>query len=195
MFCPRCGRPVSDAANFCGGCGLPRAEIEKYYKNKQQDTASSETVRQQPQQARPEESMHNEVQESTAYTNPVNAEAQESTVQTDPVYTDIQYNSNNSYSQAGQMYTEPVQEEKWHYSEDFGFEEKAVNENLSTVDYIWMLLISSIPLVGFIYLIYTAFFSNGNVNKRSFARAMLILTAFWVILAFTFSIGLIMSLG
>ena len=29
MFCPRCGRPVSDTANFCGGCGLPKAEIER----------------------------------------------------------------------------------------------------------------------------------------------------------------------
>ena len=29
MFCPRCGRPVSRTANFCGGCGLPKAEIER----------------------------------------------------------------------------------------------------------------------------------------------------------------------
>ena len=34
MFCPRCGRPVSDIANFCGGCGLPKAEIEKAYREK-----------------------------------------------------------------------------------------------------------------------------------------------------------------
>ena len=30
MFCPRCGRAVNDTSNFCGGCGLSRAEIEKY---------------------------------------------------------------------------------------------------------------------------------------------------------------------
>ena len=29
MFCPRCGRPVSRTANFCGGCGLPKSEIER----------------------------------------------------------------------------------------------------------------------------------------------------------------------
>ena len=30
MFCPRCGRAVNETSNFCGGCGLSRAEIEKY---------------------------------------------------------------------------------------------------------------------------------------------------------------------
>ena len=37
MYCPRCGRPVSDNANFCGGCGLPRAEILKYSRNNSSD--------------------------------------------------------------------------------------------------------------------------------------------------------------
>ena len=30
MFCPRCGRAVNENANFCGGCGLSRVEIEKF---------------------------------------------------------------------------------------------------------------------------------------------------------------------
>ena len=30
MFCPRCGRAINENANFCGGCGLSRAEIEKF---------------------------------------------------------------------------------------------------------------------------------------------------------------------
>ena len=37
MYCPRCGLPVSDNANFCGGCGLPRAEILKYSRNNSSD--------------------------------------------------------------------------------------------------------------------------------------------------------------
>ena len=39
MFCPRCGRPVSRAANFCGGCGLPKAEIERMSQPEQVDIA------------------------------------------------------------------------------------------------------------------------------------------------------------
>ena len=35
MICPRCKRPVSDSANFCGGCGLPRAEIERFYRQQE----------------------------------------------------------------------------------------------------------------------------------------------------------------
>ena len=190
MFCPRCGRPVSDAANFCGGCGLPRAEIEKYYKDKQRDTAAADTV-----SPRPEARRYNETAESAVQPEPANTAAHDSTAQTADVYTDVQYGGNNSYSQAETVYTEPVQGENWHYSEDFGFEKSEENENLTTVDYIWMMIISSIPVVGIIYLIYLAFFSRGNVNKRSFARAMLVLMAFWVVLAFTFSVGLFMSLG
>ena len=190
MFCPRCGRPVSDAANFCGGCGLSRAEIEKYYKDKQQDTTATDAVQSQPETGR-----YNETAENAAQANPVSGDTLDSTAQTAPVYNDMQYSNNNSYSQAETVYTEPAQEERWHYSEDFGFEKKAENENLSTVDYIWMMIISSIPVVGMIYLIYLAFFSRGNVNKRSFARAMLVITAFWIVLAFTFSVGIFMSLG
>ena len=33
MFCPRCGRAVNAEANFCGGCGLSKAEIERYLKS------------------------------------------------------------------------------------------------------------------------------------------------------------------
>ncbi|MBP1552270.1 MAG: hypothetical protein J6C04_08330, partial [Oscillospiraceae bacterium] len=68
----------------------------------------------------------------------------------------------------------------------------AKNENLSTVDFIWMLLISSIPVVGLIYLIYLAIQDN-NTNKRSYARATLIISLFAVVVSFVFIMGFIIA--
>ena len=57
---------------------------------------------------------------------------------------------------------------------------------------IWMLLISSIPVVGLIYLIYLAIQDN-NTNKRSYARATLIISLFAVVVSFVFIIGFIIA--
>ena len=45
MFCPRCGRAVSEKANFCGGCGLSRGEIENYIRMTQPAQQPAEEVK------------------------------------------------------------------------------------------------------------------------------------------------------
>ena len=46
---------------------------------------------------------------------------------------------------------------------------------LKTSDYVVMLLLAAIPLVGLILMIVWAFASDGNLNRRNFCRAQLIM--------------------
>ncbi|MBR2503982.1 MAG: hypothetical protein IKB62_07655, partial [Oscillospiraceae bacterium] len=64
--------------------------------------------------------------------------------------------------------------------------------NLSTVDFIWMMIIAGIPVVGLIYLIVLAF-QNDNTNKRSYARASLIISIFASIIGMVFVLGFLLS--
>ena len=233
MFCPRCGRAVSETSNFCGGCGLSRAEIEKYIVKTEvpkpeavqpQPEAKTEprTVswESQPAQEMPKAEPASTVQESTQpsfaeqeiiaeeakKTEEAKAEQPEAEPEVQPYneYTTVNHaagenehsaqqsktadstqysyktaeSTQPNYTQPDYSYTEPVKEVK--------------NENLSTVDFIWMMVISGIPVVGLIYLIVLAF-SNDNMNKRSYARASLIISIFASVISIVFVIGFILS--
>jgi len=64
-------------------------------------------------------------------------------------------------------------------------------------DWIGTFLLSGIPIVGFILLIVWAFDSSTNVNKKNFARAVLLLAAIavGVWLFFVLIIGSLVSLS
>ena len=55
-----------------------------------------------------------------------------------------------------------------------------------------MLVLSSLPVIGLIYIIYLAV-QNNNINKRSFARATLIVSLFAFVVAFVFMIGVALA--
>ena len=61
---------------------------------------------------------------------------------------------------------------------------------MTVVDYLWMMIISGIPIVGIVYILYTAF-AGQNINKKNWAKAMLILAIFGFVLAFVFIFGVI----
>ncbi|MBR5252230.1 MAG: zinc-ribbon domain-containing protein [Oscillospiraceae bacterium] len=181
MFCPKCGRQLSDTANFCGGCGLAKAEIEKYTRPVQTfapaeqptiadivtdaDFASAGTVADQIAET------------ETVAETPVTETVPVQEIQ--PAYKAPE--ASYHYSYVNSTPTQPVQPAV-----------PAKNENLSTVDFIWMLLISSIPVVGLVYLIYLAIQDN-NTNKRSYARATLIIAAFAVVISLVFAIGFLIA--
>lgn len=58
----------------------------------------------------------------------------------------------------------------------------------STTDWMITLLITSIPLIGFIMLIVWAFGSDTNQNKANFAKATLLWMAIIIVLGLLFSI-------
>lgn len=209
MFCPRCGRPVSRAANFCGGCGLPRAEIERM----------SQSV------AQPEEKP---VQSETDDINVTISQLEGDLTGVNPVEnytTDVDVNTNNDEislpetenNETVTLEFEDITQQKSQsqYSANapvhpyYKQTEKIVaqqpvytapvntqpvkDQNLSTVDFVWMLLISGIPVIGLGYLIYQGFIQQDNVNRRSWARATMIISVFAFVLAMVFYMGLMMT--
>lgn len=224
MFCPRCGRAVNENANFCGGCGLSRVEIEKF--------AAAANIKAEAAQEAPKTEVKSEVPfgtvvNETAQTAGAQSEEKSSVEQTKEIIAENTDATENQYTQPAQeqVKTEPAasytapEGAEYHYSAADGSYQNATqtgaysgsqygstsqtasyssytppakNENLSTVDFIWMLLISSIPVVGLIYLIYLAIQDN-NTNKRSYARATLIISLFAVVVSFVFIMGFIIA--
>ena len=83
------------------------------------------------------------------------------------------------------VYAQPVQPAYPNYD--------AMNSQpLGVGQYIGMMILTGIPLVGFILLLVWSFGSNVNKNKKNYARAMLILQIIGGILAAIFS-GIIIA--
>ena len=231
MFCPRCGRPVNAEANFCGGCGLSRIEIEKYLSKTapqqpvqeapqqevsqqavqdvpQQETVLNSTVfsedaeekipqpQQEPQQNCAPETNHVFWQSEPAKTEEPAEKATENTADnaTTSAYTDNNCTYAYSYKKAESTdcAAHSSNTQSTVNTADAVFtaaaEEVKKEAPLTTVDFIWMLVLSSLPVIGLIYLIYLAV-QNNNINKRSFARATLIVAVFAFVITFVFAIG------
>ena len=200
MFCPRCGRSVSETSNFCGGCGLSRAEIEKYIVKTEPQAEAAQPqpeVKAEPQTVSWESAPAQEAPKAESFAETKAEEARdiksteyhysyktatESQPKAEPSY---------SYTTADSVQAEPKAETKAEYSYAEPVKE-VKNENLSTVDFIWMMIISGIPVVGLVYLIYLAF-QNDNTNKRSYARASLIVSIFASVIGIVFFLGFMLS--
>ena len=200
MFCPRCGRSVSETSNFCGGCGLSRAEIEKYIVKTEPQAEAAQPqpeVKAEPQTVSWESAPAQEAPEAESFAETKAEEAKdiksteyhysyktaaEAQPKAEPSY---------SYTTADSVQAEPEAEPKAEYSYAEPVKE-VKNENLSTVDFIWMMVISGIPVVGLVYLIYLAF-QNDNTNKRSYARASLIVSIFASVIGIVFLLGFMLS--
>ena len=198
MFCPRCGRSVSETSNFCGGCGLSRAEIEKYIVKTEPQAEAAQPqpeVKAEPQTVSWESAPAQEAPKAENFAE-TKAEEAKDIKSTEYHYsyktaTEAQPKAEPSYTTADSVQAEPKAEPKAEYSYAEPVKE-VKNENLSTVDFIWMMIISGIPVVGLVYLIYLAF-QNDNTNKRSYARASLIVSIFASVIGIVFLLGFMLS--
>ncbi len=247
MFCPRCGRPVSDSANFCGGCGLPRAEIIKqlnrhreamktpeippvedlssradqiatnlqdeitapeHYTTEGQENTNDFTLREEKtdfsavlEDARPEGSADAE-EEAPVYTAPEKPEetvskareepkaakenvykAAEEAKQAEPKQTVYKAPEYRDYVPGGE--SAPDEGEEFYFSEE--------DAPLTTADFLLMMVIASIPVVGLFYIVDQAI-SGKNRTKRSYARAFLIFSVYAFVLVIAFMVGIIARL-
>ena len=290
MFCPRCGRPVSEGANFCGGCGLPRREIERYARQKARQmstprvtprpripdvdideltgaierlqgdlsgdkpvddyntqTGSLTTASDTPDSAA-EETAHDWQPEDIWRHRGVAEEAKEprprakkeeepagvyynsqGTAQShsdglfnggysaaEPGYTGRQgapYTRPGSYSEARGAYQNTQSSYSYNapqhplYNDTHNIpytarqrreyqppvKSRGTDRPLTTVDFLWTILIGSIPFVGIAYMVYLALSKNVNANKRSWARATLIFALFGMLISVVFFIGFFSS--
>ena len=210
MLCPRCGRTVSETANFCGGCGLPRAEVERLIKMSQPQPEAKidiADVNSTIQQLEGDLTGINPVENYTTFTD-VNTNKVDEIKESD-----IRLEVNPVVEPAAeQMYTAPeataVQSEysrnapkhPYYYAQtrveqpvEVPAEPAAVSDSLSTVDFIWMMLISGVPVVGFFYLLYQAFVQKESTTKSAWAKATLIIAVFAALLGLVFSMGIMLT--
>ncbi|NLW10643.1 MAG: zinc ribbon domain-containing protein [Clostridiaceae bacterium] len=92
------------------------------------------------------------------------------------------------------QYQQPQYQQSYQQS---GYTPAVDNSPLSVGQYIGMYLLQIIPVVGFILLLVWAFSGDTNINKKNWARAMLIIMLIGIVLAIIFSVafaGLIASL-
>lgn len=213
MFCPRCGRPVSEAANFCGGCGLPKAEIARLNAEKEKemqtpqvptapvvppvdtDDVHATITRLENDLNGVEPVMFQPTEETKADTDHNSSEESENSEGADyQPKTNSQPTGQSQYSAGAPGYDYTAQAQKSTYNSLYEpAANNSLNQNLSTVDYIWMMLISAIPFIGLFYMIYLAFIQDANVNKRSYARASLIIGVFSAVIAIVFIFGIVTS--
>ena len=64
------------------------------------------------------------------------------------------------------------------------------SEPLSVGQYVGMMLLSGLPLVGLILLLIWAFGSESNINKRNYARAVLIIALIAIALGVVFGVAM-----
>ena len=84
-----------------------------------------------------------------------------------------------TYAQPQPAYNQPR-----HYNQAAGSGSgQAHHEPLGIGSYIWMFLLSAIPVIGFIVLLVWAFGGSVNLNKKNYARAILIMCVIGVALS------------
>ena len=197
MYCPRCGRPVNPEANFCGGCGLSKVEIEKYLSRTapQQEVAEpvvevaepvaepvvEPVVEVAPQQEAPAE--------ETPVAEPVFAEPEQVKAEdTQPQQNNCTYSYCYKKAEPAQPAAESAPKAAEPAVAQTEKPEPKLEKPMSTVDFVCMMLIAAIPVVGMVYIIYLAL-QNNNTNKRSYARATIIMAAFGLLLSALFALG------
>lgn len=188
MFCPRCGREVSDTANFCGGCGLPREDIVK--------------ANNQPVTENDINDLNNTIsklEDDLTGINPV-------TDYTTEVVTNTNDESENfvqteiKSEEKSKDYQFANNEKTFEYIDSNNYKDNHTNYGyneetyVSTTDFIWMAIISGIPIIGIFYVLYLAFVQTDNKTKRSWARSLLIITLFGTLMVFVFGLGITLSL-
>lgn len=87
----------------------------------------------------------------------------------------------------------PPQYQQPQYQQSYqqpGYTPAVDNSPLSVGQYIGMYLIQLIPVVGFILLLVWAFSADTNLNKKNWAKAMLIIMLIGIVLTIVISIAM-----
>lgn len=100
-----------------------------------------------------------------------------------------EYPQSSGYIPQGpQNYTPPQAQQEYYQPTSFNQKPQAGNsEVLSIGNYIVMMLLAGIPIVGFILLLVWSFSASANQNKKNWARATLIMGLVVGVLCILFS--------
>lgn len=206
MFCPRCGKAVNDNANFCGGCGLAKSEINRITTPSAPPSAPLTTTVPSEEitpidilpvsDPRDAQNDCNFTISDTIATTPTESDMPvlEGMEQTESSYEEKTTSYSASYdNQNGYNYAVNSTQATYGGNDVAPPTADPKTQPLSTVDFIWMMILGGLPIVGLFYLGYLAFIQNNNTNKRSYARAALLLGLFGVLIGCMFFFGFFIS--
>ena len=167
IFCTNCGETIAEGRKFCSACGT-KVETSP---NKPQD---NKTGPPEPQQI-------------------TNAEPDLKQTAADASSAAITENNQTSQSQPQQAYIPPTAYAAPAYPaynnspasniQDIPPAKGSKYAPMSTLGYLGWMILMCIPIIGLIVTIILSFSSSGSVNRRNFARAILILAIIGVALA------------
>lgn len=161
-FCETCGSALADGAKFCNNCGR---------------ITSAAPPPPPPAPAAPAQQ---------AYANPAPAAYSGGSAAQPAIHTAVQQQT-AQYSAPAQSYAPPAQQQTYYQAPQQNYYQKPQDTAPMTVgQYILMMFISAIPLVGFIMLLIWAFGSDTNANKKNYARAVLILSVIGIVFCIIF---------
>lgn len=183
-ICEKCSVANDDKAVFCTGCGAVLPNNTDANEQMQADTGSANPVNTEPNTTGYQQT------DAAAY-----AQAQPQYSQANPPYVQ----STPPFVQP--VYSQPAQSQM-SYSPQYGF----VNESMLPPEYqpvtMWQYvgytLLFSLPIIGIIMILVTAFGSDKCVSLRNYAKSFLIMYAIGFIMAWVifFFIGLLaVSIG
>jgi len=200
-FCTGCGAPLSDDKKFCTECGTPvtgtAAEVMA------EDTVaivpeavpenSAETaVVTEAEPIQPVEAPKPQPQPQVSYQQPQSQAAYQQTQQ----QSQAAYQQQATYQQAQATYQQPGQQAAYAqpvqaravqappvYGADVPPAKGSKYEPITAWGYIGIMLLMCIPLIGFILIIIWACGGCRKVNKKSLARATLIMMAVGLVIS------------
>ena len=186
VTCSQCGASVLEGKKFCGSCGSPMGESNE---PAQDVTVIDKPFSEAPSTAQPPPSTQipPPPAQSSAYTSPPPSPqptrtapytSQPQQPQQPPRYTQAPYYGSQSSQQTGGIDAQPPKGSPYSVA--------------STLSYIGMMILFCIPLIGIISCIVMAV-STGNLNRRNFARAMLILIIIGVVFSVVIGIFFLMA--
>lgn len=168
MYCDNCGKQVLDGAKFCDGCGAKTGSL---------DAQVAATAQASPYSVPPNPLPFSTLPPSQpGYTPPPTPQpSYNSSPAPQPGY--------NTPPAPQPVYSNPQQYPGSVY-QPYSVQSQTDTEPLSTGQYIVMFLLLSIPIVNIILIFLWGFGKNVNPNKKSFARAVLIMFIVFLILWF-----------
>jgi hypothetical protein len=157
-FCEFCGATLDDGVKFCNNCG--------------KSVSTTGNTPPPPPVIPPSQPAINNQYANTAAQSTVATATKPETTQ---------------YSTPVQNYTAPAQQSYYQAPQQNYYQKIQDTTPMSVGQYILTMIISAIPFVGFIMLLIWAFSSDTNVNKKNYARAILILAVIGIVLSIIFS--------
>ncbi len=190
MFCENCGSPIPEDSKFCLSCGAKTAGAQSGGQALQETAVVTDAIQVDTLTAvdtvKPEaEPIQNEPQPK-----PVPPAAQARPVQPAPQPEPTRYAPPQPAPQA-QTYQQPIPQAQTYqqpipqaqsYQQPSAIKIEKVNP-LPIWKYMGMMLLTGIPIIGFIMILVWSFGSSFNKNTRNYARAVLILGIIGFVLA------------